>query len=313
MAGLAAAASLSEGKGRVQVLDKGRGVGGRMASRRIGGAVFDHGAQFITARDPRFQARLDDWSAANVVERWCLGFGQDQDGHPRYRGRPAMTAIAKHLARDLDVRLQTQVTAIERRPSGWRLACAGDESITAEALIVTAPVPQSLALLSAIETDVPSALIDRLRSIQYDPCLAVMARLKHRTEIPEPGAMAFNEGPIAWIADNQAKGVSPEPAVTVHATAEFSARHWETDRREVGARLLRAASHWIGSPVIEFQVHGWRYSKPSSIDPRRCVELSNDPPLVIAGDAFAGPRVEGAFLSGLEAARRLQGDVRAEC
>ena len=56
MAGLIAAAELQRAGRRVLVLDKGRGVGGRLASRRIGEASFDHGAQFITARTPRFAA-----------------------------------------------------------------------------------------------------------------------------------------------------------------------------------------------------------------------------------------------------------------
>ena len=36
----------------VVVVDKGRGVGGRLATRRIGDATFDHGAQFITTHTP---------------------------------------------------------------------------------------------------------------------------------------------------------------------------------------------------------------------------------------------------------------------
>lgn len=61
MAGLTAAMALRRAGRSVHVLDKGRGVGGRMASRRIGDATFDHGAQFITARDPRFVAAIGEW------------------------------------------------------------------------------------------------------------------------------------------------------------------------------------------------------------------------------------------------------------
>ena len=42
----------------LRVVDKGRGVGGRMASRRVdtpaGQARFDHGAQFFTTRSDCF-------------------------------------------------------------------------------------------------------------------------------------------------------------------------------------------------------------------------------------------------------------------
>ena len=64
IAGLLAARTLQEHGLRVTVLDKGRGVGGRMATRRIGSAVFDHGAQFFTARDPQFDTLISVWRRA---------------------------------------------------------------------------------------------------------------------------------------------------------------------------------------------------------------------------------------------------------
>jgi hypothetical protein len=62
--------------------------------------------------------------------------------------------------------------------------------------------------------------------------------------------------------------------------------------------------------VDAFQVHGWRYAKPLRVEAGGCVVLSQAPPLLLAGDAFAAPRVEGAALSGWCAAeqyRRLAG------
>ncbi|MSO32728.1 MAG: FAD-dependent oxidoreductase, partial [Ilumatobacteraceae bacterium] len=50
IAGLTAARALSHAGHSVIVLDKGRSVGGRMATRRIGDATVDHGAQFFTVR-----------------------------------------------------------------------------------------------------------------------------------------------------------------------------------------------------------------------------------------------------------------------
>ena len=67
MAGVTAAAELQRAGRRVLVLDKGRAVGGRLASRRVGAATFDHGAQFITARTSRFAAVIEECREAGVV------------------------------------------------------------------------------------------------------------------------------------------------------------------------------------------------------------------------------------------------------
>ena len=69
--------------------------------------------------------------------------------------------------------------------------------------------------------------------------------------------------------------------------------------------VARRRGEWLGASVTTFQVHGWRYSKPMRIDHDPCLVLSHSPPLVLAGDAFAGSRVEGAALSGWAAAEAI--------
>lgn len=305
MAGLMAAAELQRAGRRVLVLDKGGGVGGRLASRRIDGATFDHGAQFITTRDPRFAAVLEQGRHAGAMEEWCRGFAGAADGHPRWRGKPAMSAVAKHLAVGLALHLEMPVVALRVADNRWRAETTTCRFFTAGAVVLTPPVPQSLAMLDAGGIVLAPEMRTRLAAIEYERCLAIMAVLDGPSRIPPPGALAPADGPIAWLADNQLKGISAEPAVTIHATHAFSLEHWERDRQESGRALLAAAAPWLGAKVKTFQVHGWRYSKPMRVVEQRCVLVSQLPPLVLAGDAFAGPRVEGAALSGWAAAEAI--------
>jgi predicted NAD/FAD-dependent oxidoreductase len=306
MAGLAAGTDLDAAGRRVVLIDKARGVGGRLATRRIGEATLDHGAQFMTARSPRFTAAIDRWREEGVVAEWYRNLGSDTGGHPRWCGLPAMTAVAKHLASGLDVRLGSRAVALKRDPAGWTAVLESGQTIAADAAILTPPVPQALALLESGNVSLPADLSRTLGAITYERCLAVMAVLDGPSRVPPPGATAPASGPIAWVADNQMKGVSASPAVTIHATPAYSQEHWDRDRGEVGRDLLHAADEWLGSPVREFQVHGWLYSKPHRTQPDLCVILSSSPPLLLAGDAFGGPRVEGAALSGWEAASILE-------
>lgn len=305
MAGLIAATELQRSGRRVLVLDKGRGVGGRMASRRIEGATFDHGAQFITTRDPRFAAVLEQGRRDGTVEEWCRGFAGGMDGHTRWRGKPAMSALPKHLALELNLHLEVSVVALRRAGDRWRVETTQGSTFSAGAVVLTPPVPQSLAMLDAGGIVLTPEMRKRLAAIEYERCLAVMAVLDGPSRIPPPGGLTPADGPIAWISDNQLKGISAEPSVTIHATHTFSLEHWDQDRQDSGRTLLDAAASWLGTGNKTFQIHGWRYSKPMRVDEEACVLVCQSPPLVFAGDAFAGPRVEGAALSGWAAAAAI--------
>ncbi|MEO7723893.1 MAG: FAD-dependent oxidoreductase [Chthoniobacterales bacterium] len=305
MTGLTAASELRRAGRSVVLLDKGRGVGGRMATHRIGRATFDHGAQFFTARDPRFAAAIENWQEIGIAAEWSRGITAEADGHARWRGQPGMTAVPKHLAHGLSVRTETKVVSLGQEAEHWWVETETGEVFRAGALLLTAPVPQSLALLDAGRIPLQPEIRASLTSIIYERCLTVLAVLAGPPRVPAPGGFAPTGGPITWTADNQQKGISTEPAVTIHASQAFSLERWDRDRAASGRLLLEAAQQWLGAQVLEFEVHGWRYSKPLRVAEQPCMILSTGPPLVLAGDAFAGPRVEGAALSGWAAAEAL--------
>ncbi|MEO8662593.1 MAG: FAD-dependent oxidoreductase [Bryobacteraceae bacterium] len=287
MAGLTAARILTTAGISVTVFDKGRGPGGRMATRRVGRAAFDHGAQFFTARDGRFQGAARQWLHEGVTELWCMGFDK-RDGHPRFVGRGGMTSIPKFLSRGLDVRLNEQVKSVR------------DGKVNGEAFdyaLLTAPVEQSLALMDG---PVPEGL----RDVAYDPCFALLATLKTPACLPDPGAVQIAGGePISWIADNQRKGISQVPAVTIHAGADFTRRYYDADHADVAQKLIAACCQWFTPAAVEeWQLHRWRYARPSRLHPERFAVAGNT---VFAGDAFGEARVEGAALSGMAAAEYI--------
>jgi predicted NAD/FAD-dependent oxidoreductase len=311
-AGLSAARRLA-GDHRVMVIDKGRGVGGRMATRRLGSATFDHGAQFVTTHSPEFADEVERWCDAGVARPWYRGrVGasgvQDHDGHVRYCGATSMNAVAKHLADGLDVRRSTRATAIEAQGERWRIPLDTGDELLADAVVLTAPVPQSLELLAAGSTVLGDEDRRALERIEYEPCLAVMACLDSPAELPDPGAVAPTAGPLEWIADNHAKGISAVPALTLHAGAEASSALWDVPDELVVAELVAAAGVAIGRALVatDSSVQRWRYARPSVSHPERCLAASGLPPLVLAGDAFGEPKVEGAVRSGSAAAAALR-------
>jgi predicted NAD/FAD-dependent oxidoreductase len=300
ISGLIVARALHTAGKPVVLLEKSRGPGGRMATKRVGDVSFDQGAQYFTARDPEFLAQVELWRHAGWITDWPGG------AHRRLIGRPAMTAIAKGLVAGLDVRREHKVTALRRTAEGaWELLMDQQPAIVAARVLLTCPAPQALAVLDAGGVTLPAEMRTALDRLTYHPCLALLAVLAGPSAVPLDG-LAFTEGPVRWLADNVKKGVAHgvPAAVTIHAAPEFSAAHYTASETDVAAQLLPAVAAHLGAPVTSTTLHRWKFSEPKATHPERCVWLP-ELGLGFAGDAFGGPKVEGAALSGLALSRAL--------
>lgn len=308
ISGLIAATVLQRQEIKVTVLDKGKRVGGRLATQRMKQSeslegVFDYGTQYFGVKQPEFQVWVDDWLQQGVIKEWCKGFGATDD-QPCYLGVNGTRGIAEYLAQDLDVHTDTRVVKVTYNKS-WLVETENKQVFQGDMLLMTPPVPQSLDLLDASLIDLPLEIRFSLESISYHRCIAVLALLEKPSNIPAPGGMALENDYLVWLADNHQKGISPQGyAVTLHAAAGFSDDYWDSDDDEIAYKLLTAAADYLDSPVIQYKIHRWRYSLPKTFYPDPCLALS-ELPLVMAGDAFVAPKIEGAVLSGMAAGQLI--------
>jgi renalase len=313
LAGLHAARKLATAGIQSIILEKESVSGGRLATvavpSKLGTAVADEGAQYFTVREAAFRDNVRSWLAAGNTYQWSTGFATPDgsafpDGHPRYCGKGGMASIAQHVAAELDVRHDSEVGSIVHE-GRWLVTLLSGERLEATALLLTPPVPQSLALLAEEGIPLPADEATVLARIDYDPCLALTVVLDGPSEIPSPGGMWPGGAQIYWMADNQQKGISPLPAMTIHATPEYSRERFADSRDMIVAELLDAASSWLGSEPTATNLRRWRYSIPRQLYPGRFLLMQTPGLVAFAGDAFAGPRVEGATLSGVAAGRAL--------
>jgi len=310
IAGLSAARELRGRGDDVVVFERARGPGGRAATRRIDGIdmpkaargatlAFDHGAQYFTVRDPRFQAVVDGWLRDRVVGRWdgrivsfdTEGWEDVATGTERYVGVPGMSAIARAMADGLDVRYDQRIeslAALHREFDHLVLAVTADQ---AKPLVAHIP---------AISTP--------LASVVTRPCWAVLAAFEERVPARFDGAFVHGS-PLRWIARNQSKPKREwrVDAWVLHATHLWSAAHIDDDAEVVGAVLMDAFHDLIpnGLPrAFHAVAHRWRYA---FADPPLAVGAIHDPEsrVTLCGDWCLGTRIEDAFLSGLAAAVRL--------
>lgn len=209
-----------------------------------------------------------------------------------------MQAIAAHAARGLDVRYGTRVVAATVHDGVWTARTDRGSALSADALVLTPPVPRCLPLLERVA--LPGRARDDLAAIGYAPTLAVLARLAGPSQLPDPGAWHGDGEPVAWLADNRKKGISQADTLTIHAGEALSANL--TDEVEAVSLLVEAAAPVVGVAASGWRTHRWAYATPVEPYPQPTLAVDNPAPLAFAGDAFAGPRVEGAALSGLSAA-----------
>ena len=292
MTGLACARRLGAAGQKPLVLDKGRGIGGRMATRRVtlaqGEISFDHGAQYLTARAPGFVADLHDLGPA------CSGW-DDGSRARRLVGVPGMSGVPRAMAAGLDIQLGRQVTAVRAVPGGWQIDISATR-IETQHLVMTVPAPQAAALLGN-----GHPLHAQIAGVVMAPCLTLMAAFP--AEAPRPFRSRTSEDqPLAWIAQDSSKPGRNGTLTSwvAQASAEWSERHLEETPEAIADRMLPMLADAIGvAPGLALYVaaHRWRYAR--TMAPLGAPFLrSDDETLHVGGDWCLGARVEAAWASG---------------
>ena len=327
MAGLACARGLAASGHAVRLFDKGRGVGGRIATRRLDGIAFNHGAQWATGRDPAFVALLSAWQRDGVASPWPAATG---DGEPRWVGVPSMTALPRALA-DADIALRRHVSFLHREPGGWMLrhtdaALAAPGSVGGpggdqggdqgselagpfDRVALALPSPQAAALLRAIGHDFHD-FADAAASATYAPCWSVLAAFADR--VPGPDVLREAGDALGWMARESSRPgalmVPGRDAWTLHATGDWSRAHLEDEPASVIAALLAAFAARTGATGAPLSVaaHRWRYAKVERALGQPCLwDAARS--LGACGDWCLGGRVEAAFMSGQALAAAMSG------
>jgi renalase len=291
MAGLAAAQRLRQSGAAVTLFEKSRGLGGRMATRRVDDLQFDHGAQYFTAKGPRFQEAVAGWEASGDVAPW---FGRS------YVGTPGMTAPARAMAEGLAVAMECQVSAIGRDVGGWSVLDADGlvrarENGSYSAVILAVPAPQAAPLATSAGIVFPE-----LEHARYAPCCALMLAFAKPLHLPAD-RIKPEDSAIGWTARNASKPgrTQGHETIVVHATPQWSREHLEDSHEEIARELLARFQALTGQTAAPTFVaaHRWRYA---------LVEEPAGTPFLwdaasrlgACGDWCLGPRVEAAFDSG---------------
>ena len=289
IAGLACARKLAQAGVHAVMFDKGRGIGGRVATRRSGDLRFDHGAPYVTATGGDFDTCLSGLIGTGHAAPWV-----DDKGNAFTVGKPGMSGIAKGLAVGLDVRLGTQITAIHADQAGWRLQY-DDTQYVASHVVVTVPQPQVAGILGGAHP-----LVAKITDINMVPSLTLMAAVSG----PVPPVCANGSGDLlALITRDCSKPNRPQnegSSWVAHAGIEFSMAHLEMDRTDIALLMVPLLCERLDiatDRVTHAVAHRWRYARVSNTLGQPFASIPSGT-LYLGGDWCIGPQIEEAWTSG---------------
>ncbi len=315
ISGLICARTLADHGCDVDVFEKSRGVSGRMSTRRVDDRLsFDHGAQYFTARDHRFKRYVESWIHDGVVQPWdgrivVVEKGvvkAEKAGDNRYVAVPGMSSIGKHIASDLTIHLETQVATPKRSDDKWRLATEGGVELGQfDIVVVAVPSHQAAPLLTAARE-----LADQASGVTMNGCWALMLAFEESLELGFDGAFV-HESPLSWIGRNNSKPGRDGGGETwvVHATPEWTEARIDDSTEQVRQFLLDEFWTAVGrrsAEPIHSDTQRWRFAIPQ-VPLAECCLFDDQRRIGACGDWCGGPRVEGAFLSGMALAGRILG------
>src|SRR6476469_2112466 len=327
MAGLSCAQRLRQAGYSVAVVEKSRGAGGRVATRRVQGTRADHGARYLEPQGDAVQGLIEALLDRHILKLWTDTVWEFRQGKLSaipsscYVAPVGMNAVGKYLAEGLEIWFGRRVQSISRTDSQmWQLSLEVTDDnldipqeLIAKAVVVAIPAPQALMFLNS-EIGFSPDFIDKLRSVEYDPCITVMAgysatKQKDLSNLnPQWKSVSFpDHADLAWVGLDSSKRLDPQqPVFVIHSNANFAESHLESvDLPTVGQELIDRTSEylipWLKQPEW-LQVHRWRYAfcrNPLAVS---CLPAGGNLPLVCAGDLCGEGQIEGALRSGLAAA-----------
>ncbi|MEG4817829.1 FAD-dependent oxidoreductase [Microcoleus sp. K5-D4] len=327
MAGLSCAQRLRQAGYSVAVVEKSRGAGGRVATRRVQGTRADHGARYLEPQGEAVQGLIEALVDRHILKLWTDKVCEFRQGKLSaipsscYVAPAGMNAIGKYLAEDLEIWFGRRVQVISTTDNQmWHLSLEVTDNnldipqaLIAKAVVVAIPAPQALMFLNS-EIGLQSDFLDKLRSVEYDPCITVMAGYSAAKQQdlsnlnPQWQAVSFpDNADLAWVCLDSSKRLDPQqPVFVVHSSANFAERYLESaDLETVGQELLDRTSEylisWLKQPEW-LQVHRWRYAFCRNPLPVSCLPAGGNLPLVCTGDLCGEGQIEGALRSGLAAA-----------
>lgn len=303
--GLSLAKNLKENNFEVEVFDKGRGVGGRMSSRRTEWGYLDHGAQYLTIRNEQFHDFLKPYIEQEVIKPWYQTFAIwnnnqftiEKPDALRYVSLPAMNNLCKELASNLSVKVNTKIVKLSKRSHQWKLTDINKNTYDNYDLVISTAPPKQTADLFENHTHE----VKEISKIEMLSCFSLMLIPEQNFVLPYQG-IKFQHPVLGWIGVNYSKPARDNNGgLIIQSNFDWAGEHIDDNLEEIGDLLQDSAEKVFKLKFNKLNyksVHRWLYATPKKVasQPYFWNQKKN---LAACGDWCVAGKIEGAFLSGM--------------
>ena len=308
MSGITVAKELAKSN-EVVVFDKSRGIGGRMATRRVDSYHFDHGVQFFTAKSEEFKELCQKAKSDGIIEEWNCNFAEIienkinkkwQFGNDKahFIAKPQMNSLCKYMGKDLNVLLSKKISSVNFDNSKWTLKTLENEIFEDfDYLILAIPSHQAVNLIPA-----NFKYFDIVANIKMSGCFTLMLGFYEDINL-EFGAALVKESNISWISLNSSKpGRKNGYSLVVNSSNRWADENIEEELEIIKEKMITSLKEIINFDFnnIDYQnIHRWSYANAALRKGDKSL-FDKSLNLGICGDYLISGRVENAFLSGLD-------------
>lgn len=331
LSGMTCAQQLTVAGSNVCLLDKSRGLGGRLATRRVYPQAgqplrIDHGLPYWQPQSAGLRALTAELLEAGLLKVWPVRAYEIRQREwltpavssaPIYVAAAGISAIAKHLGQGLtsgkNLFTDHRVITLRYQSEHWQIGCEGGETIVAKQCVMAIPAPQAAALLrtwgdhdactGAIAETIAGA-ISQLSDVKYHPCLTVLAGYDHRYyddmgELSPEGWMVSDQAGTStqWVGLDSSKRDDKGGPVTIviHSKPAFAQQYIDTrDLQPAASVLLRASARKLRAWIAQpdwFQIHRWRYAQVNIAHCDAALKIGNA--LICGGDWCRPQHLDG--------------------
>lgn len=313
ISGLALANTIKN-NAEIELFEKSRGFGGRVATRRANDFNFDHGAQFFKVKTLEFHNYIQPMLDQNIIKLWEARFIEIIDGKitnkrtwgndpANYVGTPSMNSIGKYMAEGLNVQLSKKVERISKEDK-WVVYDENNEALGEYDWVISSIPPlQAQQMIPDLNVIFPN-----IKEYEMLACFSLMLGYEQPLELDFDAALVKGFD-ISWISVNSSKPSRDNNyTLLVHSTNKWAQENIEKDRDWVKDYLCDELKKIIPIKTEKAEyigLQGWRYANIMKQKKGFEYFLNNENQIGLCGDWFIQGRIEAAYLSGTHLGKEL--------